>query len=254
MSFKRQKRKSETEGEATGAELLIDLSHGGTSVITGVVASGREGRVEIYVDGHKAAFLTIDQIVALGLAKDQAWTAKTAELVMAANLETKVLDKALRLLNFSARSSQALRDKLVREEKFESHIVDKIIERLSNSGLLDDQAYAEQIARSGLTGRGWGSRRVEQELHKRRVPRELIGEALAKIKEEGETDEVETAFIQAQKRWNRLNNIDPRTRKTRIYAWLARRGFGPDVIGQVMKRLGQEAPEDAEDAWPTDER
>lgn len=250
MSFKRNKPPVKEE---ESPEYLRNLGMGGTSLITGVMASNREGRADIYVDKHKAGVLTIDQVVELGLVKNMVWSDTVAEKVIGAAQETLVLDKAIRLLNFNARSSKALQDKLIREEKFDPNIVEKIIERLISSGMLDDEAYAEQIARSGLMGKGFGARRVESEMHKRRVPKELINEAIAKVRAEEETDEVEVALAQAEKGWNRLNNLETRAKKARIYSWLARRGFGPDVINQVLAKLGQEIEEETLDEWPEED-
>ena len=44
----------------------------------------------------------------------------------------------------------------------------------------------------------------------------------------------------ASKKWKSLAKLDDFTRKRRLYAFLARRGFSPDEIRDALQRLGEE--------------
>jgi regulatory protein len=85
-------------------------------------------------------------------------------------------------------------------------------------GLIDDAAYAAELVR-GCVRRGFGARRIRDELYRRLVPRELWDGALAEI-EDGETVASAEAFIERKLRGETPDLDD----KRKIGAALARRG------------------------------
>lgn len=252
MSFKKKKPKSAAD-LARQEERLVEwraLAQKGQSTITAVTAAGVSGtRADVFVDNELVGRLNIDQVLAFGLARDVPWTPDLAEKVLVAAAETEVLDKAMRILEFNTRSRAILKDKLIRECQFEPLLVEKALDRLEVTGILNDTGYAAQITQSGHS-RGWGRRRVESELFKRKIPREIVSQAMSDLSEEDGGEEEETAFLQAEKRWARLAGMDVSTKRQRIYSYLARRGFAPGTISLVLGRLGQEAVEEMGDEWP----
>src|SRR4029077_11191419 len=84
----------------------------------------------------------------------------------------KVFDRALNMLAFRARSSRELARSLVRKGE-EQALVDRAIEKLTEQGLLDDAAFAESFTRSKVLGAKQSRRRVQQELAKKGVARDV---------------------------------------------------------------------------------
>lgn len=153
-----------------------------------------------------------------------------------------VYEQALRLLEFKARTVAELRRKLIQKGGSAGE-VDSVIERLLDQKLLDDADYARQFARSKLTSAGASRYRVAQELSRKGIRREAAHEAMDELTEQDGIDPLASALTVARKRWSALASFDAVTRKRRLYAFLARRGFNPDEIRKLMREVGVEPEE-----------
>src|SRR5690242_972354 len=79
-----------------------------------------------------------------------------------------LLSYALRVLGARAHSSGELRQKLARRAEHSSDI-DAVLNKLKESGYLDDRRYAESYASARLENEGHGRARVLRDLRQRRV-------------------------------------------------------------------------------------
>lgn len=149
-----------------------------------------------------------------------------------------IYDQALRLLEFRARSVAELRRKLLRKGG-SSHEVDVVIERLREQKLLDDVSFAREFARSKVVGSGSSRHRVVQELRRKGVAPSIADDAVAGLVEREGIDPSEAVHRVAQKKWRSMSGLDEFTRRRRLYAFLARRGFSPDEIRSAMNQLDE---------------
>ena len=113
--------------------------------------------------------------------------------------------------------------------------VDSAIERLRESGLLDDANFARQLTRSKALGAGLSRRRIQQELAKRGVERDVGAEAIEEVFEDEGVDEAAAIERVARKKLRMLTKVDDVTRKRRLYAFLARRGYDNEDIQRVLR-------------------
>lgn len=154
-------------------------------------------------------------------------------------------DRALDMLEARARGVAELRRLLIKKgEPVED--VDAAIERLRAAGVLDDANFARQLTRSKALGAGLSRRRIQQELSKRGVAREISDEAITEVFEDEGVDEEASIERVARKKLRMLTKVDDATRKRRLYAFLARRGYGSDEIQRVLKVVLDDSG-DAED-------
>ena len=214
--------------------------------ITAITPNPRKaGRFAIQVDGVELATLSIDAIERLGLATGALFDDRTAAAVEreAGILET--YDRALNMLAARARASSELRRLLIRKGE-PADRVDAAIERLLSVGFLDDAGFARQFARSKGVGGGLSRRRLQQELGKRGVNREVGVEAIEEVFVEEGVDEEAAIERVARKKLRSLVNLDPATRRRRLYSFLARRGYDSDNIGRVLRLVLDSTGEDAE--------
>jgi len=156
-------------------------------------------------------------------------------------------DRALDMLEARGRSVAELRRLLLRKGE-PPEAVDAAIERLRASGLLDDANYARQLTRSKALGAGLSKRRIQQELTKRGVARELAADAIDAVFDEESIDEAESIERVARKKLRTLTKLDAPTRRRRLYGFLARRGYDADDITSVLRRLDADPGEELEDA------
>ena len=144
-------------------------------------------------------------------------------------------EKALELLSRKPLSRRELEQKL-EQWGAEAESRDALCGRLEELGYLDDAAYARRVV-SHFSARGFGVKKLRDELCRRGVPRELWDEAL-----EGAEDPAEAidAFL-AKKLGGKAAD---RRELQKVSAALARRGYQWPDISDALRRYGAEVEED----------
>ena len=200
----------------------------------------REGRFELLVDGEQQATLSLDTIDRLGLRVGMPFE-PVAEAVARETALLATYDRAVRMLAFRGRAAAELRRNLLRKGE-PAEFVDAAIERLRTGGVLDDSAFARQFTRARSAGAGVSRRRIQQELNRRGVPREVTDGAIAAVYEEEAIDEGDVAERAARKKARSLEGLDATVRNRRLYAFLARRGYASEDIRRAIETVtGEEA-------------
>ena len=188
------------------------------------------------VDGAEIATLSIEAIERLRLGSGVPFDDR---LALEVEREAGILDtydRALNMLAARGRASADLRRILIRK----GEPVDRVaiaIERLERAGFVDDASFARQFTRSKAVGAGLSRRRVQQELAKRGVARDVSDEAIETVFVEEGVDEEASIERVARKKLRSLSSVDDATRKRRLYSFLARRGYDSDAIGRVLRIL-----------------
>jgi regulatory protein len=209
------------------------------NIVTAIVASPRTvGRFTIVVDGKPFAALSLDIIDRLGL-HIGASIGDRREAIEREEAALHTYDRALSMLASQARSARDLERRLVRKGEDPSY-VRSAIERLLAAGLVDDAAFARQLARSKLLGAGHSTRRLQQELGKRGVAHDVADEAVNEVVEQEGVDQLSLAETAARKKLRTLHDVDVATQRRRLYGFLARRGYEPDTIRRALESLGRE--------------
>jgi regulatory protein len=112
--------------------------------------------------------------------------------------------------------------------------VETALERASRFGLLDDATFARSYVQT-RSARGRGPARLVRDLLSMGVERGLIDRAIAAEWSE-ETDKTAMPLALAKKRAAQLGGLPRQTRRRRVVAYLARRGFtGRDISEMVDK-------------------
>jgi len=123
--------------------------------------------------------------------------------------------------------SELLERKGVPEEAGEA-----VLDRFAELGLVDDAAYAEAFTRSRHEHRGLGSRAIAFELRRRSVPDELVQEAVSMLDAD---QEQETASRLARERQARMSTLPREVQARRLAGFLARKGYGGQVVGRAVR-------------------
>ena len=144
--------------------------------------------------------------------------------------------KALDALARRARSTKELERWLADRDHVAEHIA-AAIERLTALGYLDDAEFARSFTRSRVLGKGMSRYRIQGELARRGVARDLVDAAIADVMADEGVDERAQVEAVAKKKLRSLAKLDAVTRKRRLYAFLSRRGYAPDLVREAVASL-----------------
>jgi len=207
------------------------------TTITAIIPSARRpGRFDVVADGADLTTLSIEAIERLRLTVGAELDDRGTDALLREGEIVRVYDRALAMLAARGRAGAELR-RLLLGKKEQAALVDAAIERLRSAGLLDDAEFARQFARSKALGAGMPRRRLRQELGRRGVAAELTDDAIDEVFADEQIDEDALIEAAAQKKLRTLATLDPATRRRRLYAYLARRGYDADDIARVVREL-----------------
>lgn len=140
---------------------------------------------------------------------------------------------AFLLLKYRQRSEQEIRERLSRK-KFPEETIKETIVFLKEKKFIDDSLFARAWISERLQ-KAFGPRRLAQELKLKGIEKQVIENNLREIKER--YNESEIARELAVGRFNRLKNLDSQTAKRRVYGYLLRRGFSPEIVIDVLNQF-----------------
>ncbi len=165
----------------------------------------------------------------------QAVSAEDIARLEEAGRTQRALERALRLLARRDRS-QAEIEQYLRNKGFPSSTVAAVVAHLTERGWLNDGEFARRWVENRLEHRPRGRLALAQELRRKGVSASHIEAALAELPDE------ETLARRAAERFaGRLASVnDYRTFARRLSAYLARRGFGWEVIRSVVEAMWAE--------------
>ncbi len=145
---------------------------------------------------------------------------------------------ALWLLGRRAYSEKRLRDKL-RRKQYSPEEIDAVVKFCLDHKFLNDMEYAKSFIRTRHVLRPRGQRVLRLELIKRGIDDEIIKEALAHD-DANQVSELELARCLVESRRFQYAGSDEQTRKRRLFALLARRGFSISIIKEVLNDISTE--------------
>lgn len=140
---------------------------------------------------------------------------------------------AFLLLKFRLRSEAELIARL-KQKGFSEGLAQDTVDFLKDKEFIDDRLFAFGWVASRLK-RPLGIRRIKQELLGKGLDKQIIEDSLEQAKKG--YNETQTVNQLARQRFVRLSGIDPQKAKARVYGYLMRRGFSPDVVSEIIKQL-----------------
>ncbi|TDP89181.1 regulatory protein [Labedaea rhizosphaerae] len=147
------------------------------------------------------------------------------------NPVAKAKDICLTLLTARARTRSELEQSLRRKE-FADDVIDQVLGRLDEVGLIDDAAFADAWVQSRHTYQGLGRRALKAELHRKGVPDEVAAEAIASVDHEAEE---QRARELVRKRLRAMSELDDTVKLRRLLGMLARKGYSQGLAYSVIK-------------------
>jgi regulatory protein len=136
-----------------------------------------------------------------------------------------------RLLTARARTRAELAGQLARRG-YPDDVSTRVLDRLTDVGLVDDAGFAEQWVHSRRVNAGKGKRALAAELHTKGVDNDVITSVLGGIDPAAERGRAEQ-LVRTKLRRENLSDDDVRVSR-RLVAMLARRGFDQTMAYDVV--------------------
>ncbi|MDQ7025852.1 MAG: RecX family transcriptional regulator [Anaerolineae bacterium] len=195
-----------------------------------------KARVSVYLDGEFA--FGINEMDAAMLRKGQQLSESEVDELRQKDAIAKAFDAAATLLAYRPRSTQEVRQRLLKKS-FDDVVIDTAIEKLERLGYLDDRAFARFWIEDRNRFKPRGRRALSYELRNKGISDSLIQDLLDEL-----VNESDGAYEAAQKRVRSMRGKTQREFKKKIGAFLQRRGFGYEAVNNALNQLIQEITDD----------
>jgi len=141
------------------------------------------------------------------------------------------LSHAVKLLSARPYSERKLREKLA--TKFPRDEIDHAVRRLRAERLVDDERFAEDFVRARVATRPRSGFVLVRELMQRGIARSAAQEVVNRLVPAESHENLARELLARKQAMYR--GLDEPTRRRRLTAFLARRGFSYEVIQKVLR-------------------
>ena len=199
-------------------------------VITSIKPQKNGKRVNIYLDSKFGFGLDIENFVKLGLKVEQELSLEEIEKVIKKAEFQKISDRLIRFAMVRPRSEKEIH-LWMRRKKVNESLQDDLFNKLKRFDLIDDEKFAKWWVDQRQHFRPKPKRMLTNELRIKGISKNIIEDVL----EGTEVDEEKIAkdlIIKNLYKWEKLDKFKARQKMT---AYLARKGFGWDIIRKVVE-------------------
>ena len=207
---------------------------------------------QLFLNGIPFLIIHADLIEKFGLRIGLEIEAEAIEKIIAADEVMRAKNHALRLLreakdNATADEPEDPRptpkpkiytksemERQLKREGFSADAIETSIAELIRSGHIRDRKYAEHWIVRRQKSNPRGKTLLKHELVDRGIDKETAEQVIATVETE---DETKVALQIAQKRAKQYKRLPTHVAKRRLHGFLARRGFGSDIVRQVLEQI-----------------
>jgi len=212
----------------------------GMATITALTAQKRNrDRVNVYLDGEFAFGLAL--ITAAWLKVGQELTAEQIAELQRADAREVGQQLAINYISYRPRSVAEVTSHLG-DKGYDDEVIALIVEKLQKLELLNDKAFAAYWVEQRESFRPKSRIALSQELQQKGISRDLIESSLAEL------DEFSLARRVAAKQSQRLAGLPRETFRNKLGRFLQRRGYGYEVINEIVNEMWQSVGEEPADS------
>ena len=200
--------------------------------ITAIEPQARHAnRFNLYIDNTFA--LGLSAIIAAKLHVGQTLSDSDLSALEHEEAFESARELALRFLETRPRSTTEVKQRL-RKKEIADAVIDQVVTRLQEVGLLDDVAFAKYWVENREEFRPRAARALRFELKRKGLSNDVIAGVVETV------DEKESAYRAGTARAERWRTLDRREFFEKLVAFLVRRGFSYDVAKEAAKQLWDE--------------
>ena len=185
----------------------------------------KRDRYSIYIDGVYSFALSEAGLIESGISKNQELSEEQyREYTVQADVD-KIYGKILRYITIRNRSQWEIVEYLKRKDVSPT-LIDTILNKLSNIGLINDDQYARAFIKDRLLLRPTSRRKIQFELRKKHINSEIIDAALLDIEADDSTTLQE---IISRKKLQSRYTVD-----IKLMQYLSRQGYNYGDIKDAL--------------------
>lgn len=139
---------------------------------------------------------------------------------------------ALAKISYSQKTSFEL-EKLLKDNDFDTDVINKTIEFLKSYKLIDDKAYVKSFINDKSNISKWSRNKIRYALRSKKIDDQLIETHLLDISDD---EEFQKAYDFAIKKSRGKTDYDT---KQKVYRYLSSKGFEYDIISRVIGEIFQ---------------
>ncbi|MBQ7070269.1 MAG: regulatory protein RecX [Ruminococcus sp.] len=188
---------------------------------------------EIVLDDGEHVYLNADIVSRFSLSAGMELCDEEWDEIVAENLYRKARERALYLLDYKDYSYIELYKKL--EKTYPEDICGRVMDKLTEIGVINDRRYAEGLARTYVESRCYGYYKAMQTLRQRGITKQIAEEVLETY-EDGAYDRLREF---AEKKYSSYLDDEAGIRK--VKSALVRRGFSYDLVNRVVRDIIEDA-------------
>ncbi|HSW85372.1 MAG TPA: RecX family transcriptional regulator [Candidatus Saccharimonadales bacterium] len=193
--------------------------------------SNRAGRYSVFINNEYAFSLSDTALLQSGLVAGQELSEQKVKALKKTSIEDKLYNSTLQYMALRLRSKWEIETYLKRK-KASPALINAILNKLSNSNLINDTAFAKAYINDRRLLRPTSRRKMISELRNKHVPTNIIDETVSQ-NPESESQAIDSII-------NRKRQISKYKDDLKLMQYLARQGFNYGDIKNAMKDLDQE--------------
>lgn len=186
----------------------------------------RANRYSIFVDEKYVFSLSEGELISSGVHSGQELTSSEFETFKERSKLDKIYGLVLNLVARRPRSEKELRDYL-RRKKYDEAVADTLLNKLSKSGLLNDEDFAQRWVENRRLLKPTSRRKLQLELRQKGIASETIEEVLSN----DQTTDLDSLkdLINRKRRQTKYND------NTKLMQFLARQGYSYNDIRTALR-------------------
>lgn len=200
-------------------------------------------RYNLFLDEAFFCGITEDTLVKLKLKKGMTVDEDALLALAREELNNKCFSYAVFLLGKRNYFEKALIDKL-KEKEYDEEAITGCLERLYSYGYLNDERLSQAFVNDKKRFSKKGPRYIASALKAKGVDGEVVRQTLEACYHEDEALENCKSLVWKKLDYYRKKTKDTYTLKGKLYAFLAQRGYGSEVIKRAIDEVLREAAEE----------
>lgn len=204
------------------------------------IQANNRDRINIFVDHQFLLGVSTIVVLQMGLRVGQDLSPDQLEQLRHEEALQQATNRALNYLSFRPRSREEVR-RYLRKKETPSELIDTVMQRLDDLGLINDQSFTEFWIESRERSHPKGAQALKNELRMKGVKRELVDEL---VNDEQDEKHALRAGRKKAVLLVRQSEMDFKTFRARLGPFLQRRGFSYEVCTRVVRALWKEVQDE----------